>query len=148
MSKIYFAGPLFTWGEREQNRQVAAGLRARGHEVFVPQETEQQNATARGIFKGDIAGIDWSELVVACMDGADPDSGTCFEAGYVYQVKPIILYRTDIREEKAPLGPYNLMLHAAANEVLNLQWQEPDIIAGSIDGAIIRTIGYGAPPTS
>jgi nucleoside 2-deoxyribosyltransferase len=143
MSKLYFAGPLFTWGEREQNKQVAEELRRRGHEVFVPQEQEQKAATARAIFRADISGIAWSEIVVACMDGADPDSGTCFEAGYVYQVKPLILYRTDIREEKEPLGPYNLMLHEAADAVLNLQWLEPRAIGETIDGAI-RRLGLDA----
>lgn len=137
MAKIYFAGPLFTWGEREQNRAITVFLRNMGHEVFLPQEHEQKNATAVGIFDADINGLEWSEVVVACMDGADPDSGTCFEVGYAYNSpRPIILYRTDIREEGPPLGPYNLMLHARADAVLSCQWKDPLQIAETIDTAI------------
>ena len=79
--KIYFAGPLFTWGEREQNRQIVDALRLKGHEVFLPQESEQKNVTAKAIFDSDMAGLVWSNVVVACMDQVDPDSGTCFEVG-------------------------------------------------------------------
>jgi Nucleoside 2-deoxyribosyltransferase len=84
---------------------LAAGLRALGHEVWVPQESEQQQTTAKAIFDSDVRGIDWSEVVVACMDGADPDSGTCWEIGSVWRRKPTVLYRTDIRSESLPLGP-------------------------------------------
>lgn len=136
MAKIYFAGPLFTWGEREQNRLITEWLRDMGHEVFLPQEHEQQDAGAIAIFDADIAGVDWAEIVVACMDGADPDSGTCFEVGQVWRRKPYIVYRTDIREEKPPLGPFNLMLHARADKVLRCQWMEPRNIAVLIDSSI------------
>jgi nucleoside 2-deoxyribosyltransferase len=44
--KLYFAGPLFTTAERDFNAALAAQLRRAGHEVFLPQEAEQRNATA------------------------------------------------------------------------------------------------------
>src|ERR1700694_2816055 len=47
--RIYLAGPLFTTAEREFNAALAAGLRALGHEVWVPQESEQQQTTAKAI---------------------------------------------------------------------------------------------------
>jgi nucleoside 2-deoxyribosyltransferase len=97
--RIYLAGPLFTTAERDFNAALAAGLRALGHEVWVPQESEQQQTTAKAIFDSDVRGIDWCEVVVACMDGADPDSGTCWEVGSVWRRKPTVLYRTDIRSE-------------------------------------------------
>ena len=28
--------------------------------------------------------IDWADMVVACMDGPDPDSGTAWECGYAH----------------------------------------------------------------
>jgi hypothetical protein len=95
--KLYFAGPLFTTAERDFNAALAAQLRRAGHEVFLPQEAEQRNATAGAIFAGDVQGIDWCDVVVACMDGPDPDSGTAWECGVVYRRKPVILYRTDRR---------------------------------------------------
>jgi nucleoside 2-deoxyribosyltransferase len=53
------------------------------HEIWLPQESEQRDATALSIFATDVQGIDWCEVIVACMDGADPDSGTCWECGSV-----------------------------------------------------------------
>jgi nucleoside 2-deoxyribosyltransferase len=113
--KIYLAGPLFTTAERMFNAKLTELLREFGHEVFLPQETEQRSATSRGIFESDLAGLDWSDIVVANMDGLDPDSGTCWECGYAYGKKPVILFRTDIREEGPPFGPVNLMMHQAAS---------------------------------
>ena len=130
--KLYFAGPLFTTAERDFNAALAAQLRRAGHEVFLPQEAEQRNATAGAIFAGDVQGIDWCDVVVACMDGPDPDSGTAWECGVVYRRKLVILYRTDIRSEADPFGPYNLMLHQAAQHVLDCRWRSVAEIAACI----------------
>ena len=89
--KLYFAGPLFTAAERAWNAEVTAALRAAGHEVFLPQEKEP-GKDAREVFVIDVGGIDWADGIVAIMDGADPDSGTCWEAGYAYgKGKPSVL---------------------------------------------------------
>src|ERR1700687_363106 len=95
--KIYLAGPLFTVAERDFNTSLARMLRKAGHEVFVPQESEQRSMTARQIFESDVAGVDWANVVVANMDGPDPDSGTCWECGYAFRKKPVIVFRTDFR---------------------------------------------------
>ena len=95
--KLYFAGPLFTTPERTWNSEVVAALRAAGHEIFLPQEQEP-GKDAAGIFATDVGGIDWADGLVAIMDGADPDSGTCWEVGYAYGTKKtIVLVRTDFR---------------------------------------------------
>jgi nucleoside 2-deoxyribosyltransferase len=83
--KIYFAGPLFTAAELDFNARVTELLRRAGHEVFLPQECEQRSKTAKEIFNDDVAGLDWADVVVANMDGPDPDSGTCWECGYAYK---------------------------------------------------------------
>lgn len=107
---VYQAGPLFTRAEQEFNRHVAEALRAAGHEVFLPQEVEQQSVTgyAQAIFKGDLAGLEGADLVVAILDGPDVDSGTAWECGYAYaKGKKIYGLRTDFRifgpEEKVNL---------------------------------------------
>ena len=112
------AGPLFTKGERDFNAQLARELRDRGVEVFLPQEKEERDLTAREVFDYDVQGIDGSDAVVACMDGPDPDSGTCWEVGYAYRRRPIVLYRTDFRREAGHLGPYNLMMTQSADRVM------------------------------
>ena len=118
--KLYFAAPLFTAPERTWNAEVAAALRAAGHEVFLPQEQEPGRDPA-GIFVGDVGGIEWADGLVAIMDGPDPDSGTAWEVGYAFGVKKwIVLVRTDIRTGKGSAGDYNAMLTESATIRIDL----------------------------
>lgn len=117
--KIYLAGPLFTTAEQEFNRRLRDLLQNSGHDVWLPQEHEPRSRDARSIFETDLAGLDAAEVVVANMDGTDPDSGTCWECGYAYRKKPIIVFRTDFRQAgDVPDSPFNLMLSASANKVI------------------------------
>ena len=135
--RIYLAGPLFTTAEREFNLRLTQRLRQAGHEVFLPQESEQRTMTAREIFAGDVAGIDWAEVVVANMDGPDPDSGTCWECGYAYKRKPIIVFRTDFRAADEPgKAPYNLMLTESATVRLDLAFADLERVAQCVDEAL------------
>lgn len=126
--KIYLAGPLFTVAERDFNARLAARLRDAGHEVFVPQDVEQRSATARQIFEDDVAGVDWADVVLANMDGPDPDSGTCWECGYAFaKRKTIVAFRTDFRAaDEAGMGPFNLMLSESAARCLDLAFTGKD----------------------
>jgi nucleoside 2-deoxyribosyltransferase len=145
--KIYLAGPLFSTAERDFNARLAQLLREKRHEVFLPQESEQGSMTAKQIFDEDVRGIDWAEVVVANMDGPDPDSGTCWECGYAYGKKHIVVYRTDFRlncEVRSDLGaveesdkaPYNLMLTESADARLDLPFKGVEEVATSIDRAL------------
>lgn len=119
--KIYLAGPLFTAGERAFNRRLCDLLVALGYEVWLPQEHEPRSRNAKDIFLTDVEGLDSSDVVLANMDGPDPDSGTCWECGYAYKKKPIIVYRTDFRKcGDTDSTPYNLMLTESANEVVDV----------------------------
>ena len=73
------------------------------------------------------------------MDGPDPDSGTCWECGYAYRKKPVILFRTDFRagyklrghlpqREEQSDAHYNLMLTEAATKRLDLPFAALDSI--------------------
>jgi nucleoside 2-deoxyribosyltransferase len=42
---------------------------------------EPREQIAHAIFAMDVAAIDWADMVVACMDGPDPDSGTARQVG-------------------------------------------------------------------
>lgn len=123
--RLYLAGPLFTFGERHQNKMLAEHLRSFGYELFVPQETEDNlrhtKPTANGIFKSDVAGVDWADVLVACIDGPDPDSGTAWELGYAYaKGKPSVLYRTDFRTACGDFDGYevNCMLSVPAYDTI------------------------------
>jgi nucleoside 2-deoxyribosyltransferase len=145
--KIYLAGPLFSAAERNFNSELTRLLRKKGHEVWLPQEFEQRTMTAKQIFVKDVEGIDWADVVVANMDGTDPDSGTSWECGYAYGKKPVILFRTDFRVgyklggdrlqiEEQNGAPYNLMLTEAASQRLDLPFAPLDSVADRIDQAL------------
>lgn len=111
--KIYMAGPLFSTSECNWNAQLAYCLRELGHEVFLPQENEQGDNAGK-IFRSDIGGIEWAELVLANLDGPDPDSGTCWETGYGFAKGCHIgVYRTDVRIHEG-FDPINLMMTECA----------------------------------
>ena len=135
--RIYLAGPLFSSAEREWNQRLAALLRGFGHEVFLPQEKEPRELSARVIFETDRQGIDGSEVVVAVMDGPDPDAGTAWECGYAYRKKPVVLIRTDFRRPgREGLGPYNPMLTESADVHIELPFASVAEIAGALRRAL------------
>jgi nucleoside 2-deoxyribosyltransferase len=146
--KLYFAGPLFTTPERTWNAEVAAALRAAGHEVLLPQEKEP-GKDAAGIFATDVGGIDWADGLVAIMDGPDPDSGTCWEVGYAYGIKkPIVLVRTDFRVLAGDAGRYNPMMTESATIRLDLPAASTSDVITAIREALSRIeqerLGRGA----
>jgi nucleoside 2-deoxyribosyltransferase len=136
--RIYFAGPLFSAAERDWNATLAAALRDAGHEVFLPQEQEP-GKDAPGIFATDVGGIDWADGLVAIMDGADPDSGTCWEVGYAYGKKPIVLVRTDMRRNSGSGGSgYNPMLTESATIRVDAAAAPIDRVAREVLGALAK----------
>ncbi len=138
--KIYLAGPLFTTPEREFNVQLAARLRTAGHEVWVPQENPASERSARAIFLKDLSGLEWADGVVAIMDGADPDSGTCWECGYAFgKQKPVVLFRSDFRGTgDSDDMPYNAMLIGAADAHIEQHLASVDDAAAAIDAELVR----------
>jgi nucleoside 2-deoxyribosyltransferase len=145
--KIYLAGPLFSTAERSFNSELAKLLRDRGNEVWLPQEFEQRTMTPKQIFAKDVEGIDWADVLVANMDGADPDSGTCWECGYAYRKKPVIVFRTDFRAghrlggDLPAMGeqdeaPYNLMVTESAARCLDLPFATVGGVANAVDEAL------------
>jgi nucleoside 2-deoxyribosyltransferase len=136
--KIYLAGPLFTAAERSFNRRLRDLLQQYGHEVWLPQEHEPRTRAARDIFLTDVEGLDSSDVVVANMDGSDPDSGTCWECGYAYKKKPIVVYRTDFRKSgDTDTIAYNLMLTESADVRLDLPLADEEAAAAKIHEALL-----------
>jgi len=135
MTKIYLAGPLFSLAEQGFNAELARFLESEGFEVWLPQEHEPRDKTARAIFEMDVAAIDWADMVVACMDGPDPDSGTAWECGYAFaKGKPIVCYRTDFRITGDTEGaPYNLMLSESATARFEIAFRtKPEEFRGRV----------------
>jgi nucleoside 2-deoxyribosyltransferase len=126
-TKVYFAGPLFTQAEWQWNAAVAASLRRLGFEVSLPQDREKAmrqsgvKVDAAALFAGNLADIERADVIVAVLDGADPDSGTCWEAGYAYKAgRPVIGLRTDLRAggDVDLKSPVNLMLSRSCAKIV------------------------------
>jgi nucleoside 2-deoxyribosyltransferase len=133
--RIYQAGPLFSTAECDFNAGLANHLRLFGHEVFLPQENEQGEDPSM-IFKSDVGGIMWAQMVLANLDGPDPDSGTCWELGYGYaKGKHIMVYRTDFRIHEG-FDPINLMMTESANVVIISPKLPVSLLAERIDDEI------------
>jgi nucleoside 2-deoxyribosyltransferase len=107
MPALYYAAPLFTAAERSWNAANALRLRAAlpGWTVLVPQEfcapydpLPGQRPDFGMIFRACVEHLERADLVLAVIDGADPDSGTCWEAGFAYaRGRPVVALRTDWR---------------------------------------------------
>jgi len=101
--RIYLAAPLFSEAEREYNRVVAGLLKENLFDVYLPQDTGDNNAKRDEwkhvqIFEQNKKALESADLVVAIIDGADADSGTAWEMGYASALsKPVIALRTDFR---------------------------------------------------
>lgn len=117
--RLYLAGPLFSTAECNFNTLLATLLRDHhGHEVFLPQEHEQRADRPKAIFQSDVNGMEWAHVIVANLDGSDPDSGTCWELGYFYaKGKPSIVFRTDFRLFEGA-DKVNLMMTESADHVI------------------------------
>ena len=140
--RIYLAGPLFTAAERAFNARLRDRLEGFGYEVWLPQDHEPREKVARQIFLADVAGLDASDVVVANMDGPDPDSGTCWECGYAFGKKPIVVYRTDFRAAgDTATTAYNLMLTESADARLDLPFADEARTAAAIHEAISKLSG-------
>lgn len=103
MKLIYVAGPLFNTHERWYLERIAQALEAAGYRTFLPQRDAglvKPGATEERyrIFHADIAALKNCDLCVALLTGADHDSGTSAEMGFLYALgKPCIGISDDKR---------------------------------------------------
>jgi nucleoside 2-deoxyribosyltransferase len=104
MRSVYLAGPLFSLAERDFNRRLADALLGfdASLQIILPQERSLTllplpNGLALA-YQDCVDMIHQCDVVVAILDGADADSGTCVELGIAHGYgKPIIGVRTDFR---------------------------------------------------
>ncbi|MGH0036572.1 MAG: nucleoside 2-deoxyribosyltransferase [Myxococcota bacterium] len=120
--RVYLAGPLFSQAERRWNRELARLLEQAGCRVNLPQDTaseplQRDPPDFEGCFRLCREGVAGCDVVVAILDGADADSGTCWECAYAYaRGIPVVAVRTDLRAgEEAGM---NLMLSRSAAAVV------------------------------
>ena len=124
--KIYLAAPLFTLAERLLNRRLAAALRERlpECEVLLPQDSRVGDTASfndrrhvKALFDSCRSGIETADVVLAVLDGADADSGVCYEVGLAVGLgKRVIGMRTDFRQLQ--VKGLNIMLAEGCSEVV------------------------------
>ena len=114
---VYLAGPLFTEAETQFNLSLEGKLQEAGYSVFLPQR-ECQGKPSTEIYEICKGGLSSARAVVAILDGADADSGTCWECGYaVAKGIPVIAVRTDFRQS-GDTGGFNAMLFFSSAQVI------------------------------
>ena len=121
--KIYLASPFFNSEELEYYTFAIRALRAAGHEVYVPQEHEVENAWslpnyiwASKVFIEDIRAIEEAEVVMVLNWGMYSDSGTAWEAGYAYALKKQVIQVLCGKEN----ATYSLMTICGCNKTVDI----------------------------
>ncbi len=103
MTRVYVAGPLFNTHERWYLERIAEVLEGAGYTTFLPHRdaglVSLQGPEAKAkIFRDDVAELDRCDLCVALLTGADQDSGTSAELGYMFALgKPCFGISDDSR---------------------------------------------------
>lgn len=111
--KIYFANNLFDTPNRMFNKEVVDMIRMEipEYEIYLPQENDSINdkvnskPTPVDIFNVDNKELDSSDILIACIDGVEIDSGVSAEIGRFVARKEflkedifIIGFYSDIRQ--------------------------------------------------
>lgn len=127
MNKIYLASPLFNEKEKENIIKIAAVLRFRGYEVYVPMEHQIENAWdypmnewANLVFKEDIKAINEADRVVAIIYGMKDDAGTAWEIGYSFGLNKSV----DVILASNERDIYSLMVLQSCDKVYNMDLEE------------------------
>ena len=144
---IYLAAPLFTQAERLWNIKLAEAITRKRNDITLKlPQNEVYRARIPGefdfqkLFNICIEGIDQCDILLAILDGADSDSGTCFECGYGFaKGKRIIGVRTDIR--KGEDQDLNAMLTRSCGLIsFDASGEDPEIGIEKLAGIIIKKI--------
>jgi nucleoside 2-deoxyribosyltransferase len=103
MRRVYIAGPLFNTHERWYLERIAEALESAGYTTFLPHRDAglidlQDPASQARVFRDDLAALDSCDMCVALLTGADQDSGTSAELGYMFaRGKPCFGISDDFR---------------------------------------------------
>jgi nucleoside 2-deoxyribosyltransferase len=103
MKYIYVAGPLFNTHERWYLERIAEAIEEAGYRTFLPHRDAGlvklgSSEERLRIFKVDIDALNAADLIVALLTGADHDSGTSAELGYMFALgKPCFGINDDKR---------------------------------------------------
>jgi nucleoside 2-deoxyribosyltransferase len=97
---VYFAGPLFSVGERQFNEQLTRKIEALGFEVFLPQRDGAERGAppydamtgeewSDAVFQLDAERVFAADVLLFMLDGRVPDEGACVELGIAWSQKTL-----------------------------------------------------------
>lgn len=105
--RVYFAGPLFNYGEKDFNLKITHILEEFGYQVFLPQRDGIEAAALEGkteqeliemIFSLDVEHVLEADIIFMNIDGRVPDEGACIELGIGFNAgKRCYGFKTDTR---------------------------------------------------
>ena len=123
---LYFAGPLFSVGERDFNERVVCNL-SKWFEVYLPQRDGglvadlvrrgvDAVAAYQSIFERDLQAIHECDVCLVVLDGRTVDEGAAFELGFSYSLgKDCFGFQSDPRR-LLPTGN-NPMIQCALKQI-------------------------------
>lgn len=157
--QIYMAGPCFSTAEREWNKWVVTHARhivgPEGiFDFWLPQENVTEAHPTDQIYMALMQGLVQSTALVACLDGTDGDSGTCWEMGFcagltaasVATAKPVMWYRTDFRRGGDTVMNVNLMMGHSAKQIPLPHLNSKAIMAHYVAERIVEDLGFLLSP--
>jgi nucleoside 2-deoxyribosyltransferase len=103
MTLVYVAGPLFNTHERWYLEQIATVLEGAGYQTYLPHRDagvldKSKPGERERVFQADLDALDACDFCVALLTGADHDSGTSLELGYLFaRGKPCFGITDDVR---------------------------------------------------
>ncbi|HEY7347619.1 MAG TPA: nucleoside 2-deoxyribosyltransferase [Ktedonobacterales bacterium] len=101
---VYFAGPLFSVGERAFNEQLTRKIEALGYEVFLPQRDGAEHGAppydrmtgeewSQAVFQLDVERLLAADVLLFLLDGRVPDEGACVELGIAWGQQALLLVK-------------------------------------------------------
>jgi nucleoside 2-deoxyribosyltransferase len=151
--RLYFAAPLFTQAEWQWNERLRDELVKRGLDVILPQDRQKPMLDGsdpfdpQALFDHNVSSIEAANGILAVLDQADPDSGTCWECGYAYhRGLPIIGLQTDLRIiGDDPGASTNLMLSRSCRVLIRVPPRMRDDVAWIAQRVAEAVRSFGGP---
>lgn len=143
MKKVYMAGPLFTMAERVFNEELRNLLQQKTPaqiQYILPQvRSERFLPDLRAVVEDCFSQVRAADLILACLDGSDADSGTCLEIGLALgSLKPVLGYRTDFRASEHE-GLNAMLSHGCTKLVTVLSFSSSmDELAETLSKAVLE----------
>lgn len=122
MHNIYVAGPLYTPEERKLLEKIDRLCRKIGFDTYLPHRDAGLFIRGKGserFFREDVKKLGRADMIVAVLNGADIDSGTCWEIGYAYREKKPIIGYLDSTRIYEPEQQLNLMIYNSLDSLVH-----------------------------